>query len=154
MSRFSNYNFKGQKALIRADFNVPLNEKNEITDDNRIKAVIPTITKILADGGSVILISHLGRPKGGAEDKYSLKHLVPHLQGLINQSTNQPVNLVFAKDCIGVEATNKATDLKPGEVLLLENLRFHKEEEKGDPSFAEKLAKLGDVYINDAFGTA
>src|SRR5687767_5578762 len=154
MSRFSNYNFKGQKALIRADFNVPLNEKNEITDDNRIKAVIPTITKILADGGSVILMSHLGRPKVGAEDKYSLKHIVPHLQELINQSANTPVKLVFVNDCIGDDAKDKASKLKPGEVLLLENLRFHQEEEKGDPSFAEKLSKLGDVYINDAFGTA
>src|SRR6201992_2530323 len=148
MSKFSNYNFNHQKALIRVDFNVPLNDKFEITDDTRIRAAIPTIKKILKDGGSVILMSHLGRPKDGPTDKYSLKHLLPHLKDLVG------TNVDFANDCIGEEAVNKAKSLKPGQVLLLENLRFYKEEEKGDKAFAEKLSKLGDVYVNDAFGTA
>jgi len=149
MSQFSQYNFKGQKALIRVDFNVPLNDKLEITDDTRMRAAIPTIKKVLGDGGSVILMSHLGRPKDGPTDKYSLKHLVPHLQQLLGGS---PV--LFANDCIGEQAYTTAGMLKPGETLLLENLRFYKEEEKGDKAFAQKLAKLGDVYVNDAFGTA
>lgn len=149
MSKFSSYNFKDQKALIRVDFNVPLNDKHEITDDTRIKAAVPTVRKILDDGGSVILMSHLGRPKGGPEEKYSLKHLVVHLRKLLQGAT-----IHFAKDCIGEEAEQMAKDLQPGEILLLENLRFHKEEEKGDKAFAEKLSKLGDVYVNDAFGTA
>jgi len=149
MSQFSQYNFKGQKALIRVDFNVPLNDKFEITDDTRMRAAIPTIKKILGDGGSVILMSHLGRPKDGPTDKYSLKHLVPHLQQLLGGS---PV--LFANDCIGEQAYTTAGMLRPGETLLLENLRFYKEEEKGDKAFAQKLAKLGDVYVNDAFGTA
>ena len=149
MSQFSQYNFKGQKALIRVDFNVPLNDKFEITDDTRMRAAIPTIKKVLGDGGSVILMSHLGRPKDGPTDKYSLKHLVPHLQQLLGGS---PV--LFANDCIGEQAYTTAGMLKPGETLLLENLRFYKEEEKGDKAFAQKLAKLGDVYVNDAFGTA
>ncbi len=149
MSKFSSYNFKGQRALIRVDFNVPLNDKHEITDDTRMKAAVPTIRKILEDGGSVILMSHLGRPKDGPTEKYSLKHLVIHLRKLLQGAT-----VLFAKDCIGEEAEQMAKDLQPGEILLLENLRFHKEEEKGDKSFAEKLAKLGDVYVNDAFGTA
>ena len=149
MSKFSEYNFKNQKALIRVDFNVPLDENFRITDDTRMRAAIPTIKKILADGGSVILMSHLGRPKDGPTDKYSLKHLLNHLKELTGAA-----NILFANDCIGNEATEKSKDLKPGEILLLENLRFHKEEEKGDPDFAEKLAKLGDVYVNDAFGTA
>jgi phosphoglycerate kinase len=148
MSQFSQHSFANEKALIRVDFNVPLNDKFEITDDTRITAAIPTVQKILKDGGSVILMSHLGRPKDGPTDKYSLKHLVPHLQELLKT----PV--AFANDCIGDEAVNKAKALKPGEVLLLENLRFYKEEEKGDKAFAEKLSKLGDVYVNDAFGTA
>jgi phosphoglycerate kinase len=148
MSQFSQYNFKGQKALIRVDFNVPLNDKFEITDDTRMRAAVPTIKKILGDGGSVILMSHLGRPKDGPTDKYSLKHLVPHLQQLLGT----PV--LFANDCIGEQAYTTAGMLKPGETLLLENLRFYKEEEKGDKAFAEKLSKLGDVYVNDAFGTA
>ena len=148
MSQFSQYNFKGQKALIRVDFNVPLNDKFEITDDTRMRAAIPTIKKVLGDGGSVILMSHLGRPKDGPTDKYSLKHLVPHLQQLLGS----PV--LFANDCIGEQAYTTAGMLKPGETLLLENLRFYKEEEKGDKAFAQKLAKLGDVYVNDAFGTA
>jgi len=148
MSRFSQHNFANEKALIRVDFNVPLNDKFEITDDNRMRASIPTIKKILADGGSVILMSHLGRPKDGPTDKYSLKHLVPHLQQLLGAT------VLFANDCIGEQAYTTAGMLRPGEVLLLENLRFYKEEEKGDKGFAEKLAKLGDVYVNDAFGTA
>lgn len=149
MSSFQNHNFSGQKALIRVDFNVPLNDKFEITDDNRMRAAIPTIQKILKDGGSVILMSHLGRPKEGPTDKYSLRHLVPHLQELIGGTIVQ-----FTNDCIGEEAIQKAAALNPGEVLLLENLRFYKQEEKGDEAFAEKLSKLGDVYVNDAFGTA
>ncbi len=149
MSTFQNHNFSGQKALIRVDFNVPLNDKFEITDDNRMTAAIPTIQKILKDGGSVILMSHLGRPKDGPTDKYSLRHLVDHLSKLLGG-----INIQFANDCIGQEATDKSAALKAGEVLLLENLRFYKEEEKGDEAFAEKLIKLGDVYINDAFGTA
>jgi phosphoglycerate kinase len=148
MSQFSDHSFANEKALIRVDFNVPLNDKFEITDDTRITATIPTIKKILKDGGSVILMSHLGRPKDGPTDKYSLRHLVPHLQELLGS----PVD--FANDCVGDEAVKKAAALKPGQVLLLENLRFYKEEEKGDKTFAEKLAKLGDVYVNDAFGTA
>ncbi len=154
MSRFSDHNFKGQKALIRVDFNVPLDASFNITDDTRMRATIPTIKKILADGGSVILMSHLGRPKDGPTDKYSLKHLIPHLQQLLNQSTDRQINLRFAADCIGEDAYSKAAALQPGEVLLLENLRFYKEEEKGDTAFAEKLSRLGDVYVNDAFGTA
>ncbi len=150
MSAFSNYNFKGQKALIRVDFNVPLDDQFNITDDTRMTATIPTIKKVLADGGSVILMSHLGRPKDGPTDKYSLKHLVPHLYELLGSSTH----VFFAEDCIGSKAGLTASMLRPGEVLLLENLRFYKEEEKGDAAFAEKLSKLGDVYVNDAFGTA
>ena len=149
MSTFSAYNFKGKKALIRVDFNVPLNEKFEITDDNRMRAAVPTIQKILKDGGSVILMSHLGRPKDGPTDKYSLKHLVKHLSELLGG-----VKVLFANDCIGEQARTTVDMLRPGEVLLLENLRFYKEEEKGDEGFAKKLATLGDVYVNDAFGTA
>ena len=148
MSQFSQHNFAGEKALIRVDFNVPLNDKYEITDDTRMRAAVPTIKKILSDKGSVILMSHLGRPKDGPTEKYSLKHLLPHLKELLNT----PV--LFASDCIGEEATNAARALQPGQVLLLENLRFYKEEEKGDKAFAEKLARLGDIYVNDAFGTA
>lgn len=149
MSVFSNFNFNGHKALVRVDFNVPLNDKFEITDDTRISAAISTIKKILADGGSVILMSHLGRPKDGPTEKYSLKHLVNHISSLLDNK-----EVLFANDCIGVEAVEMSSALQPGEVLLLENLRFYKEEEKGDAGFAEKLSKLGDVYVNDAFGTA
>jgi phosphoglycerate kinase len=149
MPNFSQHNFKGQKALVRVDFNVPLNDKLEITDDTRMKAVIPTIKKILGDGGSAILMSHLGRPKDGPTDKYSLKHLVKHLTELLGGT-----KVLFADDCIGQSAIDMAGKLKGGEVLLLENLRFYKEEEKGDSSFAEKLSKLGDIWVNDAFGTA
>jgi len=154
MSRFTHHSFAGQKALIRVDFNVPLNANFEITDDTRIRATIPTIQKILNDGGSVILMSHLGRPKDGPTEKYSLKHLVAHLQELLSKATGHAIPVHFADDCIGESAIHAAAALKPGEVLLLENLRFYKEEEKGDPAFAEKLSKLGDVYVNDAFGTA
>ena len=153
MSKFSDYNFNGLKALVRVDFNVPLDASFNITDDNRMTATIPTIKKILADGGSAILMSHLGRPKDGPTDKYSLKHLVNHLTELLNENGGK-VNVLFAEDCIGEKANEAAASLRPGEVLLLENLRFYKEEEKGDEAFAEKLSKLADVYINDAFGTA
>jgi len=122
MPTFSQHNFKGQKALVRVDFNVPLNDKFEITDDTRMKAVIPTIKKILSDGGSVILMSHLGRPKDGPTDKYSLKHLVNHLGQLLGG-----IKILFADDCIGQSAIDMSANLKPGEVLLLENLRFYKE---------------------------
>lgn len=148
MPKFSSYNFNGKKVLVRVDYNVPLDDQFNITDDTRMTATIPTIKKILSDGGSVILMSHLGRPKGGPEDKFSLRHLVKHLSELLG------TDVQFANDCIGQEATDKAKALQPGQILLLENLRFHKEEEKGDEAFAEKLSKLGDVYVNDAFGTA
>lgn len=152
MSQFSDHNFSGEKALIRVDFNVPLDKATQaITDDTRIKAALPTIKKILADGGSVILMSHLGRPKEGPEAKYSLKHILSHLTGLLGDSAS---HVFFADDCIGEQAYLSSNILKPGEVLLLENLRFYKQEEKGDKEFAEKLSKLGDVYVNDAFGTA
>lgn len=150
MSKFSSHNFAGQKALVRVDFNVPLDADFNITDDTRMKATIPTIKKILGDGGMVILMSHLGRPKDGPTDKYSLKHLVQHLHELLGGDTK----VFFADDCIGEQATLTSGMLRSGEVLLLENLRFYKEEEKGDEAFAEKLSKLGDVYVNDAFGTA
>ncbi|SDG36813.1 phosphoglycerate kinase [Chitinophaga filiformis] len=149
MSQFSDFNFNGHKAVVRVDFNVPLNDKYEITDDTRMTAAVPTIKKILKDGGSVILMSHLGRPKDGPTEKYSLKHLVYHLVKLLDG-----VTVKFAEDCIGPVAEAAAANLQAGEVLLLENLRFYKEEEKGDKGFAEKLSKLGDVYVNDAFGTA
>ena len=148
MSQFSSHSFAGQKALIRVDFNVPLDDAYNITDDTRMRATIPTIQKIIKDGGSVILMSHLGRPKDGPTHKYSLIHIVGHLSKLLS------VEVQFANDCIGEEAVNKAAALAPGQVLLLENLRFYKEEEKGDEAFAQKLSKLGDVYVNDAFGTA
>ncbi|SFC06573.1 phosphoglycerate kinase [Flexibacter flexilis DSM 6793] len=148
MKTINDYNFAGKKALIRVDFNVPLNAQFEVTDDTRIRATVPTITKILNDGGSVILMSHLGRPKTGPEEKYSLKHLVKPLEATFGR----PVK--FADDCIGEQATTLAASLKAGEILLLENLRFYKEEEKGDAAFAQKLAALGEVYVNDAFGTA
>jgi phosphoglycerate kinase len=141
-------NFAGKKALIRVDFNVPLDEHFQVSDDTRIQAAVPTIQKILKEGGSAILMSHLGRPKGGPEDKYSLKHIISAVEAALSQKIS------FASDCIGEEASQKAAHLGAGEVLLLENLRFYKEEEKGDSAFAAKLAQLGDVYVNDAFGTA
>jgi phosphoglycerate kinase len=140
--------FAGKKALVRVDFNVPLDEHFQVTDDTRIQAAVPTIKKILNDGGSAILMSHLGRPKGGPEDKYSLKHIVSAVEAALGQKIS------FSSDCIGEEASQKAAQLGAGQVLLLENLRFYKEEEKGDEAFAAKLAQLGDVYVNDAFGTA
>jgi phosphoglycerate kinase len=150
MSKFSDFNFKEHKALVRVDFNVPLDYEFNITDDTRMTATIPTIKKILADGGSVILMSHLGRPKAGPEDAFSLKHLVKHLHTLLGGETK----VFFADNCIGSQAGMTASMLRGGEVLLLENLRFHKEEEAGDEAFAKKLSALGDVYVNDAFGTA
>jgi phosphoglycerate kinase len=150
MPNINNYNFKDKKALIRVDFNVPLNDAFEVTDDTRILGALPTIKKILADGGMVILMSHLGRPKDGPTDKYSLKHLVKAIAEALGGTT--PV--LFANDCIGEQAFMTSNMMQGGEVLLLENLRFYKEEEKGDEAFAEKLSKLGDVYVNDAFGTA
>lgn len=149
MRTIKDYNFKDKRAIIRVDFNVPLDKKTfEVTDDTRLKAAIPTIKKVLEDGGSVVLMSHLGRPKGGPEDKYSLKHIVKHLSELVGQ------NVKFADDCIGDDVRFLALNLLPGEILLLENLRFHPEEEAGDKDFAIQLSELGNVYINDAFGTA
>ncbi len=148
MKTIENYNFKDKKALIRVDFNVPLDEKQNITDPTRINAALPTIKKIVDDGGSAIIMSHLGRPKQGPDDKFSLRHLVPFL----SDALNKPIK--FADDCIGNSAIELSKNLQPGEVLLLENLRFYKEETKGDKSFAGKLASLGNVYVNDAFGTA
>ena len=148
MQTVANFNFAGKKALVRVDFNVPLNERFEITDDTRIKATIPTIQKILKDGGSVVLMSHLGRPKDGPTEKYSLKHLVTPLSLVFG------VKVKFATDCISDEAVELANGLQAGEILLIENLRFYKEEEKGDVDFAKKLARLGNVWVNDAFGTA
>ncbi|MFN7013857.1 MAG: phosphoglycerate kinase, partial [Bacteroidia bacterium] len=149
MQTVNDFNFKGEKVLIRVDFNVPLNKETfEVTDDTRIKAAIPTIKKILNDGGAVILMSHLGRPKGAPEEKYSLKHLVAHTSKLLG------IDIKFASNCIGAEAESKVASLTAGEVLLLENLRFHAEEEKGDEIFAQQLSKLATFYVNDAFGTA
>jgi len=148
MKTLDQYNFAGKKALVRVDFNVPLNDRYEITDDTRIKATVPTVQKILNDGGAAILMSHLGRPKSGPEEKFSLKHLVNPLGVIFGRTVK------FADDCIGEQAVELAASLQPGEILLLENLRFYKEEEKGDEEFAKKLARLGDVWVNDAFGTA
>lgn len=148
MQTIDQFQLSGEKVLIRVDFNVPLNSEFQITDDSRITATLPTLNKILNDGGSVIIMSHLGRPKNGPEDKFSLRHLVAHLETLLGR------NVLFASDCIGDEAANLASGLQPGQVLLLENLRFYKEEEKGDRAFAERLASFGTFYINDAFGTA
>lgn len=147
MKTLNDFNFSGKKAIIRVDFNVPLDENFKVTDATRIEAAQPTIDKILKDGGSVILMSHLGRPKG-VEEKYSLQHIVSKTSEILG------VPVKFAADCIGAIAEEAAAALQPGEVLLLENLRFYAEEEKGDVAFAEKLAKLGDIYVNDAFGTA
>jgi phosphoglycerate kinase len=149
MVDFNSYSFKDKKVLIRVDFNVPRNKETlEITDDKRIRAALPTLNHVLNQGGSLIIMSHLGRPKEGFEDKFSLKHIVSGLERNLNRS------IQFANDCIGIEAVEKAANLKSGEVLLLENVRFYKEETKGDLTFAEKLANLGDCYVNDAFGTA
>ena len=148
MKTMDTFSFAGKKALIRIDFNVPLDAEFNITDDTRIRGALPTIQKILKDGGTVILMSHLGRPKNGPEDKFSLIHLVGHLSSLIG------VNVKFASNCVGEVAENAVSVLKMGDVLLLENLRFHPEETAGDRSFAKQLSQLGDVYVNDAFGTA
>ncbi|MEO1053046.1 MAG: phosphoglycerate kinase [Bacteroidota bacterium] len=148
MRTIDDFNFQGKRALVRVDFNVPLNDKFEITDHTRIKAAVPTIKKILSDGGSAILMSHLGRPKEGPEEKFSLKHLVSDLSERFGTSVK------FSGDCVGEEAEKMASELQGGEVLLLENVRFHKGETKGDEAFAKSLSVLGDVYVNDAFGTA
>lgn len=148
MITVDDFQFSGEKVLIRVDYNVPLDANFAITDDSRITATLPTLNKILGDGGSVIIMSHLGRPKEGPTDKYSLRHIQAHLQQLLGR----PVK--FAADCIGADAVSMAAELAAGEVLLLENLRFYKEEEKGDKEFASKLAAMGTFYVNDAFGTA
>jgi phosphoglycerate kinase len=148
MTPFSSYNFSNQKVIIRVDFNVPLDDSFNVTDDTRIRESVPTIKKILNDGGSVILMSHLGRPKSGPEDKFSLKHVLSAVEKNIGTSVK------FANDCIGAEAYELSKNLQSGEVLLLENLRFYKQEEAGDVSFAEQLSKHADFYVNDAFGTA
>jgi len=147
MKTLQDFNFKNQKAVIRVDFNVPLDENFQVTDNTRIEAAKPTIDKILADGGSVILLSHLGRPKG-VEEKYSLKHIVKTATEILGKE------VLFASDCVGEIAETAAKNLQPGQVLLLENLRFYPEEEAGDVAFAKQLASLGDIYVNDAFGTA
>ncbi|MDR4988668.1 MAG: phosphoglycerate kinase [Bacteroidales bacterium] len=148
MKNIDEFAFTGKRVLIRVDFNVPLNADMEITDDTRMRAALPTINKILEGGGSVILMSHLGRPKEGPEDKFSLRHLQKHLSHLLKKE------VLFADDCVGESAIKASKELQPGDVLLLENLRFYKEETKGDEAFAQKLAGLADVYMNDAFGTA
>lgn len=148
MKTIQDFHFSGKKALIRVDFNVPLDGEFNVTDETRINAAIPTIQKILEDGGSAILMSHLGRPKSGPEDKFSLRHILPNLSAKLG------VEVKFADDCVGDSAKEAAASLAAGEVLLLENVRFYKEETAGDEAFAEKLASLGDIYVNDAFGTA
>ncbi|RIH65923.1 phosphoglycerate kinase [Mariniphaga sediminis] len=148
MQTIHDYNFSGKKALIRVDFNVPLNENFEITDDTRIRAALPTIKKVLEGGGSPVIMSHFGRPKSGPEDKFSMRHLIDHLSKLLG------VEVKLAPDCIGDEVKKIASELKPGEVLMLENLRFHEGETKGNEEFAKQLAENGDCWINDAFGTA
>ncbi|WP_430410943.1 phosphoglycerate kinase [Kordia sp.] len=147
MKTLNDFNFKDKKALIRVDFNVPLNDQFEVTDDTRIRAAKPTIIKILEDGGSCVLMSHLGRPKGFQEE-YSLRHIIEKVSQIIG------VQVKFAGNCVGEEAEKAVAGLEEGEVLLLENLRFHEEEKSGDEAFAAQLAKLGDIYVNDAFGTA
>src|SRR6056297_1760141 len=156
MQTIDNYNFAGKKVIVRVDFNVPLNASFEVTDDNRVRGALPTIKKIIDDGGSAILMSHLGRPKSGPEEKFSLKHVIPTLSGHLG------TDVQFADDCIGAQAVEKSSGLMPGEVLLLENLRFYSaenkvktpEQQEETRKFAEKLASYADVYVNDAFGTA
>jgi phosphoglycerate kinase len=148
MITVNDFNFKDKKAIIRVDFNVPQDDNLKVTDNTRILAAKPTIDKILNDGGSVILMTHLGRPKGGFEDKYSLKHIVDEVSKVLEQE------VIFVEDCIGSTTETTISNLKPKQIVLLENLRFYKEEEAGDYDFASKLAKLGDIYVNDAFGTA
>jgi phosphoglycerate kinase len=147
MKTLNDFNFKDKKALIRVDFNVPLNDNFEVTDATRIVSAKPTIIKILEDGGSCVLMSHLGRPKG-VQDEFSLRHIISKIEDVLG------VEVKFASDCIGSDAVEKANALQPGEILLLENLRFYDEEKNGDEGFAEKLSQLGDIYVNDAFGTA
>ena len=148
MKTIKDFDFKNKKALVRVDFNVPQDENLNVTDNTRIVAVKPTVDKILADGGSVILMTHLGRPKGEVNDKYSLKHILSEVSKVLGQDVK------FVEESVGEKAEQAAAELQAGEILLLENLRFHKEEEKGDEAFAKKLSKLGDAYVNDAFGTA
>ena len=148
MKTINDFNFNNKKAIIRVDFNVPLNEQFQVTDDNRIVAAKPTIDKVVNDGGVAILMSHLGRPKNGPEDKFSLKHIVSKVEEVLGRK------VTFVNDSVGAEVEKVVANAKAGDVILLENLRFYKEEEAGDEAFAEKLSKLGDVYVNDAFGTA
>lgn len=148
MKTIKDFNFKDKKALVRVDFNVPQDDQLKVTDNTRIVAVKPTVEKILEDGGSVILMAHLGRPKGEVKDEFSLKHIVAEVSNVFGKDVK------FVEECVGEKAEQAAQALQPGEILLLENLRFHKEEEKGDEGFAEQLSKLGDAYVNDAFGTA
>lgn len=147
MKTLNDFNFENKKAIIRVDFNVPLDENLNVTDDTRIKSAKPTIIKILEDSGSCVLMSHLGRPKGN-EDKYSLKHIINKAENVLG------VEIKFAEDCVGNKAKEAVANLNPGEILLLENLRFHDEETAGDVDFAKQLSELGDIYVNDAFGTA
>jgi len=148
MKTINDFNFRDKKALVRVDFNVPQDDQFKVTDNTRIVAVKPTVEKILKDGGSVILMTHLGRPKGEVKDEFSLKHIAGEVSAVLGQEVK------FVDECVGEKAEQAASDLKPGEILLLENVRFHNEEEKGDEGFAEQLSKLGDAYVNDAFGTA
>ncbi len=148
MKNINGYSFEGKKAIVRVDFNVPLDSDFRVTDDNRIRGALPTIKKIVDDGGAAVLMSHLGRPKSGPEEKFSVKHIVPELEKLTGRDVK------FAPDCIGEETLEMKKNLKPGDILLLENLRFYKEETKGDEDFASRLAEGCDVYVNDAFGTA
>ena len=148
MKTINDFDFKDKKALVRVDFNVPQDADLKVTDNTRIQAVKPTIEKILNDGGSVILMTHLGRPKGKVSEEFSLKNILPEIEKVLGKSVK------FSDDCIGAEAKKMSADLQPGEILLLENLRFHDEEENGDEAFAKQLADLGDAYVNDAFGTA
>lgn len=148
MKTINDFNFENKKALIRVDFNVPQDDNLNVTDDTRIRAAEPTITKVLKDGGAVVLMSHLGRPKGEFNDKYSLKHIASKVAEILG------VEVIVAQDVIGDDAKSKVNNLKPGQILLLENVRFHAEEEKGDENFAKALAEFGDIYVNDAFGTA
>ncbi len=149
MQTIENYDFSGKRALIRVDFNVPFNEQLEITDDTRMRAALPTIKKVIEKGGSPVIMSHLGRPKGGPEDKFSMRHIVKHLSDLLDGAT-----VKIAPDCVGEETKKMSESIKPGEVLVLENLRFHDAETKGDENFAKQIAENGDCWINDAFGTA
>ena len=148
MNTLDDFDFSGKKALIRVDFNVPLNESGKVTDNTRLRAAVPTIKKVLDDRGSVVLMSHLGRPKNGPEEKFSLKHILSDLSSLLG------TDVQFADDCVGQEALRKSSSLESGQVLLLENVRYYSEEMQGDGIFAERLSELGDVYVNDAFGTA